>query len=238
MLGSGDAEAEQYRCAAEGLHIIDDLTQPLHCRLILRAGDAVARNGVNVAAGVSGHALEDLAGGLGRGDEDRVDAGALGGGGEGVRLAHGDVGKQYAIGAGLLELGVEAVEAASVGDVGVDQHADRQVRVALADGAHLVEGLLHGRSPTQSADMSALDGGAVGDWVGERHAELECVGACFDDGGDELHRVVRVRVGQHDEGDERALPLGKELLVARHLLVLLLLEGCSHVCDVLVAAAG
>ena len=54
---------------------------------------------------------------------------------------------------------------------------DRRLGVALAEGAHQLEGAAHGLARAERPLRRGLDRRAVGHRIGERHAELDHVGA-------------------------------------------------------------
>ena len=69
-----------------------------------------------------------------------------------------------------------------------------------------LQAVLESHTRGQGPHMRLLDRGAVGDRVGEGHAELEGVGPTGDERLDDGLTGVRVGVTDHDEGDEGASP--------------------------------
>ena len=86
---------------------------------------------------------------------------------------------------------------------------NRRVGIAGTEGAHQLQRLLHVLAALERALGRGLDGGAVGHGIGERHAELDQVGAGGGQAVEDLLRRGVVGIAGGDEGDE---PLAALLL--------------------------
>ena len=88
--------------------------------------------------------------------------------------------------------------------VGVHQQTNRNGRVLLADRRQHFKALGWGHACRKGAQGGVLDGRAIRQRIGERNTQLQRVGAGFNQGVDNLQRLLRAGVAQRNEGDERA----------------------------------
>ena len=202
LLGGADAEADRDRQAGVPL---DAGHRFGHARVVgrRRAGDAGDRDVVDEARGVGEHRRQPLVVSRGRGKTNEVEAGLERRQAELVVLLGRQVHDDQPVDAGRERVGEEAVDAVDVDRIVVAHQHDRRGVVALAEFAHQRDGAFHVLSGLERAHARGLDRRAVGHRIGERHADLDHVGAgrrqCFDDG----ERRVVVRVARHGERHQR-----------------------------------
>mmetsp|Transcript_27463 Transcript_27463/g.81820 ORF Transcript_27463/g.81820 Transcript_27463/m.81820 type:complete len:237 (+) Transcript_27463:1031-1741(+) len=207
MLAAGDAEADADGDAlalgglADAAHDVLDLGADLGPR----ACDAQHADDVDEAVGDLGRLLHALGGARRPHDRDEADV-----------VLHA----QHVVLVGLLRGQVhddEAVHAAGVAvrhdfvhavlqEVVVVAHEDHGHDQPLrARRLHVREAVGEGGLVQQGDARGLLDGGAVGQGVGERHAELDDVRAARLQGQQGVHGALLLRVARGDEGDEGAL---------------------------------
>ena len=99
--------------------------------------------------------------------------------------------------------GAEAGRAIAVDRVEVTHQDDRGVAIFSAEGAHHLERAGQRRAGLEPAQPSGLDDRAVGHRVGERHADLDQVGACRRHAPQDRQRGRPVWVERFQERDQR-----------------------------------
>ena len=118
--------------------------------------------------------------------------------------------------AGRLRVGEELVDAVDVDRIVVAHQHDRRVVVALAELAHHGERLLQRLPGLERALRRRLDRGAVRHRIGERHAELDHVGAGRRQRLEDRERGLGIGIAGGEEGHQRgaalALQIGKAVV--------------------------
>ncbi|MNG02378.1 hypothetical protein D3C84_854040 [compost metagenome] len=107
-----------------------------------------------------------------------------------------------AIDAGLLGFGHELFHAKAVDRVVVAHQHDRRGLVVDAELANHLQGFRQGLASLQGTQGRQLDGHAVGHRIGERHAQLDDVGASSRQAFENRQRGIVARVAGGDEGDQ------------------------------------
>ena len=212
MGGIRDAEAERDGQRREAAQALDERTG-IGGERLLGTGDADARDGVDKALADSGNAAEALVGAGGCGEED----GRKIGGAHGIEIAplgffDGEVGGEDTVDAGGLCVHREALEIAHTAppvaknrvEIGEDnepgpgagspqfvrEREDICKRGAIGDGPM----------------AGALDDRAVGEWVAERDAELQDIGAGIDRSERDGPRDGEIRIADGEVDDEAGTP--------------------------------
>ena len=121
-----------------------------------------------------------------------------------------------AVDAGGLGVGEECVDAVDVDRIVVAHQHDRRRVVVLAERAHQRERLHHGLAGVERAQARGLDRRPVGHRIGERHAELDHVGAGLRQRLEDRERRSRQSGSPAmSEGDERGAAFALQLGEAR-----------------------
>ena len=112
----------------------------------------------------------------------------------------GKVGEENVVDAGRFRVRGEALDAVAHDGIEIGERDQRNLALRThrpRDG----ENVVHRGSALQRALRGGLDYGAVGDRIGERHAELDGVRARLGEGKDDVGRGA---VAARDVGDEAA----------------------------------
>ena len=120
------------------------------------------------------------------------------------------VDQQHAIDPGRHRLGGKAVGAGDLDRVEVTHQHHRGVVIAFAEPAHAVEHERPPRPASQRTLGTALDGRAVGHRVGERHAQLDHVGAGLDQRVHHRHGGIERGITGGDERNQGLAAPGLE----------------------------
>ena len=142
-----------------------------------RAGDAGHRDVVDEARRVLQHLRQPLVVGGRRRQPDEVDAGLQRRDAQFLVHLRRQVDDDQPVDAGVDRIGEEAVDAIDVDRVVVAHQHDRRVVVAAAELRGHGQRLRQRLPALQRAQAGCLDRRAVGHRIGERHAELDDVGA-------------------------------------------------------------
>ena len=177
-------------------------------------GHALEGDVVEIAAPQLPHLAYALLGAVGRQEEDRIDARPLQQDQQLGRLLGRHVDGEHAVDADRAGLLGERRIAHGLDRVQVAHQDDRRILVALAELADEGQGLAQAHVVREGALAGALDHRAVGHRIGERHADLEHVGAGLDQrvqGGNGERRGRITRGDEWNQGRAASLAEGLEL---------------------------
>ncbi len=177
---------------------------------ICGARHPLERHIVDVAARHLADGGDPVVGRRRREQEDRIDARRAHLRGEIVRFLGRIVDDEHAVDARVARGRGECVRAHALDRIRVAHQHDGRLLVARAKALHVVEHAVKRHAFRERALRRALDHGAVGHRVGERHAELDHVGAAFGERVHQLDGLRRVRVSRGDERNQPLATLGGE----------------------------
>ncbi len=166
------------------------------------AGDAGDRNVIDEARRVREHGRQPLVVGRRRGEADEIEPRLHRRQTEFGVLLRRQVDDDETVDAGGLGVGEKLFHAVDVDRIVVAHQHDRRGIVAGAEVAHDGERLLHVRAGMKRTQARRLDRRSVRHRIGERHAELDHVGASFRQCLEDGKRRRRVGIARHGEGDE------------------------------------
>ena len=118
-----------------------------------------------------------------------------------VRFFGREIGDEDAVGAGVAGGACKFFEAHLQDGIVVAEEHERNLR-GFANAAHQIEDAGQRGAGFQRAFGGALNGGAVGERIAERNAQLDDIGAGFGQGENELQRGVERRIAGGDVGDD------------------------------------
>ncbi len=144
----------------------------------------------------------------GRDEEDERPIRCPRGGFEIARLFHGQIGDDEAVHAGGGRVGDESIEPIGEDGVVVAHQQERLGETARAEARRDLEAATHGRSRFERRLGRVLDGGAVGERVGEGHAQLDEVGAGVGDRADDSLGSGEIGIAQRVIGHQRGAMFG------------------------------
>ncbi len=189
-------------------------------RFVLRTGHTRAGEQVGITASVGGNLAQQCVIRIRRADEDRGHIMAHRRLAERCGLFNRHVGYQHRVDAHPRALGIKFVDSAVEYQVGVHQQTNRNARVLLADRRQHLEALGWRHACGKRSQRRVLNGRAIRQRVRERDPQLQRIGTGFNQGVDNLQRLLRARIAQGDEGNERAFLAGfqlcKYVIVAFH----------------------
>ena len=171
------------------------------------AGDAGDRDVVEEAARARQHPRQPRLVGGRRGEEDQVEADGRRRQVQLVRLLRRQIDDDQPVDAGLLGIGDERRDAVGIDRIVVAHQHDRRLAVGLAEGGDHAQRAAQRLAGAQRALRRRLDRRTVGHRIGERHAELDQVGARRRQPAQDVHRGAEIGIAGGDEGDQPAAPL-------------------------------
>jgi hypothetical protein len=133
-------------------------------------------------------------------------------GGELLALFRRVVDDQHAVDTGRRGVGHEGLQAVAFHRVGIAHQHQRRGVVAGAELTHIGQHVAQADAVLQRPLAGALDDGTVGHGVGERHAQLDDIGAGLGHGQQQVDGGARMGIAGGDEGDQRLAALGLEMV--------------------------
>ncbi len=168
-----------------------------------RAGDAGDRHVIDEARRVVQHRRQTLVVGRRRGEADEVEPRLQRRQAQLLIFLRRQIDDDEAVDTGRLGIGQELVDAVDIDRIVIAHQHDRRVVVIFAEGAYQIERLGHALAAFERAHAGGLNRRAVGHRIGERHADLDHVGAGLRQRLHDRDRGVIIRIAGHGESHQR-----------------------------------
>ena len=161
--------------------------------VLLRAGDAGARDGINKTSGVRGDGLKSRVGTGGRGKKNGRETDAIHFDEVICGFLDNHVGGEHAVYAGSLCIVGKFGQTVAKDGIEITEDDEAGSGTRGTNFAREGENVLEPRAARECALAGALDDGAIGKRIAERHAELDHVGARIDGRDGDFARGVETK---------------------------------------------